>query len=274
MKGGGEAVKIGCCTTIEHCRDAALAGFDYIELPGKVLAGISSEELERWVQVLHRENMPCMGLYAAIDPSVKICGPHFSRAHVQRYAALLCARASCLGVKKIGVGSPASREVPEGYDLELAWQQTKEFLRILCEHAAPHGIEILWEPVNQFESRFGVDSLESMQHISALAEEGIENVGLVCDLYHVVIKQEDAGVVQKLAPYIRHLHIASASDGQRGFLTGEDAAGMRPLVRLCRGLSGTISAEPASGQVLTDGKRCIDILHCWLSESNEAPDRS
>ncbi|MGM9573464.1 MAG: sugar phosphate isomerase/epimerase family protein [Hominicoprocola sp.] len=260
-----ESVKLGCCAPIEQYGEVAAAGFDYIELPGNVLARLSLEEFGQWEKTVQGGAIPCMGLNASLCPEVKICGPMFSENAAEQYARLLCSRAACLGVSKIGVGSPASRALPQGFPVDTAWKQAERFLRIFCAAALPYGIEILWEPLNPEETGFGVDSLESAEHIAELRAAGVSNLGLVADLYHMARKGEDAEVLAQLMPYVRHVHIASAQGG-RGYVTETDAAVMKPLLERCAGRTAGISAETFSGRVCAEGADYVALLHRWLRE--------
>ena len=271
-----KSVKLGCCASITQYDEVAAAGFDYIELPGNVIARLSAEAFGQWERTVRCGKIPCMGLNAALCPEVKICGPSFSESAVEQYAHLLCDRAACLGASKIGIGSPASRTLPQGFPTDTAWQQEEHFLKIFCAAALPHGIEILWEPLNPEETGFGVDSLESAKHIAKLRADGVSNLGLVADLYHMARKGEDAGVLQRMIPYVGHVHIASALGG-RGYVTESDAATMKPLLRSCAGRTEGISAETFSGTICAEGAGFVILLRRWLREikSGEArPERT
>lgn len=263
--GDKRMVKIGCCAPMEQYDEVSAAGFDYIELPGRVLALLPEEELAQWERTVQQGPIPCAGINVALCPDVKICGPSFSEEAAERYAQLLCGRAARLGATKIGIGSPASRELPQGFSVDTAWRQTERFLRIFCAAAQPYGIDILWEPLNTEETIFGVDSLESAEHIAKLRADGVSNLGLVADLYHMVRKGEDAAVLARLLPYVGHVHIKSARGG-RGYVTQADADTMKPLLRVCAGRTEGISAETFSGRVWAEGADFAVLLRRWLEE--------
>lgn len=256
---------LGCCATIEQYNTVAEAGFDYIELPGRTLAAISEDVFHHWKQTVHGGALPCLGLNAALPAEIKICGPQFSETKIAEYARLLCRRAAALGVGKIGIGSPASRELPQDFPIETAWQQTAHFLKLFCAEALPWKIWILWEPLNPEETGFGVDSIESAAHIANLQREGISNIGLVADLYHMARKEEDFRILEQISPFVRHVHIASPR-ADRGFVTEEDAAVLKPLVRTCALCLENISAEIFSGQIRVEGAASLKLLRRWLQE--------
>lgn len=256
---------IGCCSTIDKYNDVVRAGFDYIELPGGALSALSNGVADEWAQIIH--NIPCLGLNAAVPPHVALCGPDFSAAASRTYAHLLCKRACPIGVKMIGIGSPQSRHVAPGYDMELAWKQAEGFLYELCDEAARFGMTILWEPLNLSETIFGVDSMESYEHIARIASSGINNIGMVGDFYHMAYKGDTVDTLKHTLPMIKHLHIASLSDGKRGYATDADRPTMLPLFKECAfaGLD-TISAEAFDGTVAEDGSAFIKTIKDWIKD--------
>ena len=258
-------MKLGCCTTIDHYQDVVSAGFDYIELPGNALATIPEETFAEWRRVIAAGTLPCPALNAAIAPEIKICGPHFSAPQAKDYLERLCRRAAQLGVKRIGIGSPKSREVPEGFSVEEAWRQAETFLTIAYEAAKPYGIGMLWEPLNLSETSFGVDTLESLAHVRALNAAGVQ-IGMVGDLYHTAYKGEGPDVLRQALDMIGHVHIASVKDGHRGYPIDADAAVMLPLLAVCREKPELqlLSAEVFSGEIGTDGKAYLARVRAWL----------
>lgn len=256
---------IGCCVDIEDYSKAAAAGFDYVELKGSLLSQLDDDEYLRWRAIVESGPIPCLGLNASIVPEVKICGPAFSQEKIRRYGDQLCSRAAGLGVRWIGIGSPASRDYTEGDDLEGAWGQAEEFLRILCASARAYEIRILWEPVNPGESTFGYESRESAGHVALLREQGESNLGMVCDLYHVIYKRENCDVIREIAPLTEHVHLASVTDQRRGFVSERDIPLLGEMLKTlyasgCR----TFSSEAFSGDILRDGTACVSLLRALL----------
>lgn len=256
----------GCCCGIDSCESVRRAGFDFIELPGNVLARISEEELGCWLGILEATRVPCRGLNAAIAPEVSICGEGFDAAAARDYLRRLCERARRVGAKVIGIGSPKSRKYTHGFGLKRAWEQAETFLRIAVECAAPQGITILWEPLNAEETEFGIDALESAEHIARLRREGVENIGLVGDFYHMLRRGDSPEAMQAMLPLLGHLHLASARDGARGYVSESDRQDVCALLKVCveSGVQ-TLSAETFSGDIEKDGGRMLHLLAAWLS---------
>lgn len=262
-------MKIGCCAPIDRYGEVAAAGFAHIELPGSTLARLSREELMQWEQTVKDGPIPCRGLNSSIPQEVKICGPMFSEEAARQYARLLCARAAQLGALNIGIGSPMSRMLPQGFSVETAWQQTEQFLRIFCAEALPYGIQVLWEQVNTEETNFGTDSLASLPHVEKLVREGLSNFGLIADFYHMARMGEDAAVALQVAPYVKHMHIAGVHNG-RGHVTAEDEAQMKPMFRACAAGAQSISLEASHGSIGGEGAAARALLLRWLGEGESA----
>lgn len=206
---------IGCCTTLEQLPRVFAAGYDFFVLAGNWLTSLSEEEFARVLEQKEQWPIPCRGINSAIAASVKICGPGFDPKQAQKYASLLCRRAAAIGVELIGIGSPNARGVYGSGSFLREWEETRRFLRIFASTAAGFGMTVDWEPLNIRETSFGVDWTESWDQVRTLREEGIENLGILLDLYHMALQPYPLEDVLPAAPWINHIHIA-CPDHQAG----------------------------------------------------------
>ena len=109
----------------EYCAAVKEIGYNYVELPGKVIAAMSDKEFSAFADKLP---LPALGMNAFCPPTVVIAGPGYDIQFARQYVSGLAQRAATLGVKMVGIGSPMSRILPDGFDTALAHTQIKEFL--------------------------------------------------------------------------------------------------------------------------------------------------
>lgn len=94
----------------------------------------------------------------------------------------------------------------------LAHQTFVSNLAYACEHAAPHGIVILIEPLNDRDAP-GYFLKTSAQAVAIIYELGADNLKLMFDCYHLQIMEGDISKrLEKLLPCIGHIQIAAVPD--------------------------------------------------------------
>jgi len=118
-------MQFGYSAMPEYCRAAQEAGYDYVELPGKVIAAMSEKEFAAFAASL---NIPTLGMNAFCPAEVVLTGLKHDLAVVCEYTQKLSKRAATLGVKTVGIGSPMSRNLPDEFDRELAKTQLENAL--------------------------------------------------------------------------------------------------------------------------------------------------
>ncbi len=114
-----------------------------------------------------------------------------------------------------------------------------EALRPLGEHAAKHGTFLLYEPLNRYETNLFTKAAEAAQF---LRTHEIQNVKLLCDLFHMNIEEADlATTLRDVAPYLGHVHYADSNRQAMGF--GHTDVG--PIAKALEeiGYQGYLSAE-------------------------------
>ena len=199
----------GYCSTVEYCKQVADTGFDYIELYGREITALDEKSFFEVKKNLEALGLPCRGFAVSVPPEVRLCGPGYDRDIVSEYAKRCCARGAALGILHIGIGSPSSRNLPDGFDMDLAYAQIMEALQIFCAEARPYNINILLEsvssPLCNFVTRF--------PEASAVVEQmNIDNLYLLLDLYHLAVMDETLADYQSMLGNVKHVHIADKAD--------------------------------------------------------------
>lgn len=235
-----------CIKTVSDIEAVKAAGYDFFEFAAFTVASMTDAEFDRLCLQTRESALPCLGFNSFSSGSPRIVGPGFSAEAVADYAGLLCRRGAQLGIRSIGIGAPKARNLPEGFPRSEADAQLTQFLRIVADCAAPYGISILLEALQDRMCNYintTAQAVEIVQHA------GIGNLGLVLDFYHAFCMGEDLSVVPLAAPALRHTHISTRGEGlSRGVPQMEELALYRDVLHALKavGYDGSLSVEPDS----------------------------
>jgi len=151
-------------------------------------------------------NPPLLGLTPGMNPHS--ADPQVYRRTVQEALAHMEA-AHRAGAPKMNIASgpdPGPDERPAA---------KARFVQFLCElgrGAAEHGMQVLIEP---FDRSIGKGFLigptaEAAEVVERVQQEGVNNVGLMLDMGHIPLLEEDIHRAFEIsAPYLHHTHVGS-----------------------------------------------------------------
>lgn len=238
-------MKLVCCASVADIALAKEAGFTAVELHGKEVAALSEEAFEKLLKDLEEMGLECAGYNAYCPKEVVIAGPGYDRENTKRYAKAIAERGSKLGIKQVGVGSPFSRNLPEGYDRDLAFKQACEFFSDTAEILEPAGILVGVEALGPNFCNFINTCDEAMDIIKAVPEH---KLGLILDFYNMERSGEADRPLEDLVPYILHTHISDDLNGdgwKRNHLLPEkfDIHREHAAKLMAAGYKGAISLE-------------------------------
>lgn len=265
---GEDCMKLGCCTTIENYPALCELGYDFIELSAYDLVHMSETELEDAAQLLKKHGVPCLALNAYCRGDLPMVGPAVQPDEVRAYAGRACARAARLGAETLGIGSPAARRLPEGYPLETADAQMREFLRITAREADKYHLRVLYEPLNRHLCEYGLSTAHAVEMIRSVGEA---NVGLVLDFHHMALSGEEICELGDAVPLTQHLHINHVgADRRKHYMSQADV----PFaVRVLRGAKQlgydralSVEAECSENGFVTDAGTTLQALRAALKQ--------
>lgn len=222
----------------DACAQAAAAGFDAIEIfPSKVEA-IDIVELRELLKK-HRLAVAAVGTGAGwVVRRLTLTQPDAAvRREALRFIGDVIDFAGQLGAPAI-VGSMQGRwEGAVTRPQALTW--LGEGLRELGERAARHGVPLLYEPLNRYETNLFNRLGDTAEWLRA---GSIRNVRLLADLFHMAIEEADlADALRAAGDLVGHVHFADSNRRAVGF--GHTDVG--PMVAALRGINynGFLSAE-------------------------------
>ena len=243
------AVKVGVCTN--DVAGAVKYGFDYIEPSAAEIAAMSEDQFRRFADEVLASPIRCESCYSFIRrPELKVVGNDVPVSALRDYLEPCLARCRKLGASVVVWGSAGSRNVPEGFPRERAWEQIAEFLPMAGEIAKRHGIVIAIEPIRRQESNIlntGAETLEMVRKVKH------PNVRMIIDYYHLREENEDPHIVETARHEIVHFHFANPHQRRWPHDLAEDDH-YRAFFRYVKkiGFAGGISIE-GHGSFADDG---------------------
>lgn len=119
----------------------------------------------------------------------------------------------------------------------LTW--LAEALADLGAHAARHGVPLLYEPLNRYETNLLNRQLDAAQFLES---RHIPNVRLLCDLFHMNIEEvSNAATLRACGRHVGHVHFADSNRQAIGFGHTETASVVAALKAI--GFTGYLSGE-------------------------------
>lgn len=126
---------------------------------------------------------------------------------------------------------------------EVSWLQAfswlAEAIEELAAHAARHHTQLLYEPLNRYETNLFTRVAEVREFLGFLRAQ---NILLLCDLFHMNLEEADIAAALRLAgDKLGHVHFADSNRHAVGFGHTDIA----PIARTLREMSyrGFVSAE-------------------------------
>ena len=126
---------------------------------------------------------------------------------------------------------------------EKGLEQLADAVGRLGDHAKKHGVPLLFEPLNRYESNF-VSTVDA--GLDLLKTAGSDNVRLLCDLFHMNIEEQDiAASLRRAGKSVGHVHLADSNRRAAGGGHTDFAAIAKALREI--GYTGFVSAEAMAG---------------------------
>jgi sugar phosphate isomerase/epimerase len=220
------------------CKQAAALGFDGIEI---FLRSTENFNIAQLRQLLAENNLrlAAAGTGAGwVVHKLRLTDPDPAiRSLAREFVLSMIDLAGAFGAPAI-IGSMQGR-AEGGVSREQALAWLAEALDELAPRAARHGVPLLLEPLNRYETNLLNHADESLDFLDSLRAD---NVKLLCDFFHMNIEEDDiAGSLRLAGARLGHVHFADSNRRAIGFGHTEAA----PIIHALRELnfSGYLSAE-------------------------------
>jgi sugar phosphate isomerase/epimerase len=220
------------------CRAASELGFDAIELFAPGPDAVDVRELRRLLDE-HDLRLAAVGTGAGwVIHKLQLCDADGAvRRRAIDFIRSMIDFGGPLGASAI-IGSMqgrASDAVPRPQALDYLKQALVE----LGEHARQHGLPLIYEPLNRYETNLITTVADG---VALLRDKGLDNVRLLADLFHMNIEEADLpSAIRAGAGYIGHVHFVDSNRRAAGY----GHTDFKPIVQALTeiGYEGYLSAE-------------------------------
>ena len=254
-------VEVGVCGSIDDFAKAEQFGFDYFEPAASAIAALSEPAFADFEKRVSKSKLRCECCNSFIR-TLQVVGPAVERAALTAYMNTALDRCRVLGGTIIVWGSASSRNVPEGYSRDQAWQQIKTFLAMAGDLAKSRKIAIAIEPLRKQESNIINSGAEALRLVR---EVNHPNVKMIIDYYHLRQENEDPEILVQAGDAIVHLHFANPNGRVWPKEAGEDPGYARffELVKKS-GFRGGLSIE-GKGTFEADAAESLEFFRKELA---------
>lgn len=222
----------------QACAHAAGLGFDAIEIFAPGPEALARQQVHDLLAA-HGLTLAAVGTGAGKllhgltltdpDPSRRQAAREFVRGMIERGAEF--------GAPAV-VGSMQGQAGPRQARGE-ALARLAEALAELGEHARTHGVCLLVEPLNRYETDLLQTLGETQAFLQPLASHGVR---VLADLFHMNIEESDpAAALRAAGEWVGHVHFADSNRRAAGFGHFDFASAIAALREI--GYAGFLSAE-------------------------------
>ena len=220
------------------CASAAELGFDAVEI-----FPVSADALDitQVKQLLDAHGLKCAAIGTGagwVKHKLRLTDPDGTvRRWAIEFISQIIDTAATFGAPAI-IGSMQGNW-GNGVPREQAFGWLGEGLVTLAEHAAKHGVPLLYEPLNRYET-----NLFNCQGEAATFLRGLRspNIKLLCDLFHMNIEEASiADALRAAGPLVGHVHFVDSNRQAMGW----GHTDMAPIMGALREINyaGYLSAE-------------------------------
>jgi sugar phosphate isomerase/epimerase len=212
--------EVGVVAAVDRDSVVSAAGIRYIEenvvnsfSPRKVNEEQFTENLAKFKSA--KVKLGAVNVFFPGD--IKLVGDQLNEPLVLGYVDTVMRRCKQAGVRIIVLGSGGSRRLPPGYDSVRASKQFIDIVRKMARVAAKYKRIIAIENLNYTETNFVLSLSQAIQYVKAVDHP---NFRLTADIYHMLMENEPAEVIDQAKGILVHVHIAEKEEraypGKRG----------------------------------------------------------
>lgn len=227
----------------DGCAQAAALGFDAVEIFPPSAAALDANALTALL-AQHKLRVAAVGTGAGwVVRKLSLTSPDAAvRRDARAFIAEIVEFAGRFAAPAI-IGSMQGRwDAAAGVSREQALAWLGESFDDLGARAAKHGVPLLYEPLNRYETNLLTRLGEAAAWLRSLPTHGAKNVRLLADLFHMNIEEADSAVaLREAGALVGHVHFADSNRRAIGF----GQTNVAPIIAALRaiGYTGYLSAE-------------------------------
>lgn len=198
----------------DGCARAAALGFDGVEVFPRSAEDVNAKELKQLLKA-HGLKLAAMGTGAGwVVEKLRLTDPDATvRARARAFIAGIVDLAGSFDAPAI-IGSMQGRwEPPVTREQAFGW--LREALEQLGPRAHAHGVPLLFEPLNRYETNLVRSVAEGLEVLQPLKTR---NVKLLVDLFHANLEEASIpGALRLAGDQLGHVHFADSNRHAIGF---------------------------------------------------------
>jgi D-psicose/D-tagatose/L-ribulose 3-epimerase len=200
-----DGVEMGVVGDMVDFAPTVAEGFDYFEAKVGELSLLSDAEFAEVRRNVEASPIRCSRVNNFIR-DLKVVGPSVDASALKAYMKRMLDRVGQLGAEIVVWGSAGSRNVPQGFSRDIAWQQIQEFLQYAGDIAGERKMVIAIEPLRKQETNIINTGGEALRLVEEVKHR---HVKMMIDYYHMRLEKEDSKILVDAADQIVHLHFAN-----------------------------------------------------------------
>lgn len=200
-------MKFGVCLPPQRTIENPPSHADYIEVSASQIHALDSHEWEKFYRNVKEKQIRAYSCNNFTPAELPLTGPDVNFDAVRQYCDELFDRLAALDVKMLVFGSGKSRQVPDGFPIEQAWEQLFEVGHIFATKAKTYGQTIAVEPLAYGK----VNIINTVEDGVAYAKTiNQDNFKVLVDFYHFDSNGEPFSSLKKNRDWIVHTHFATS----------------------------------------------------------------
>jgi sugar phosphate isomerase/epimerase len=203
--------------SLDQLENVAAWGYDYAEItPGALGPDADDPAGEAAARArVQSATVPSRTMCGFLpDPErleLMVVGPNVNRERLRSYTTRVFDRMQRAGVELMVFGSGTARSAPDGFPMDRAHVQIRDFLLMCGDLAEARDLRVVIEPQNYTDTNM----LHTVPQAVLLAQEiNRPNVQVMADFFHMCLNDEPMEDLVDNAAYLIHAHIADPGRGR------------------------------------------------------------
>lgn len=180
-------------------------GFDYVEASVGVVNDLTEAQLVDLSQKAKDGALVLKYCNCFVPGRIPLCTA--SEKEIRDFVDETMRRLNMLQVRRVIFGSGAARNCPPDMEKAQATEKLAKFLTYCNTVGDAYGIDTVIEPLNRNETNMLNSVTESAALVRAV---NLPHVGMIADLFHMSMEQEDTQVLYDYCDLIAHIHVSEA----------------------------------------------------------------
>lgn len=224
------------------------AGFTRVEISLSEVAAMDGQTLDAYAALLGSLGLTAVAANCFFPQKIEGMTGFFDGSYdenaLDHYVGTAMEKTARFPLTSIGFGSGGMRRVTDSLSQAQATEKLRDILRrIVLPRVAERGAILAVEPLNARVTDFLNTCAEGAAFVRTLDDA---HAGLLCDFFHLTHGGETPADIPSFRDTLRHVHIASPSNGNNVPLSGDgDTAAYASFVKAlaANGYDGFVSVE-------------------------------